>query len=300
MLWGAQTENQNNAVHPNNSKPQQQVSQLASPNQSTKKQTGSGGGQSENKQERQVTVTIATVPEVRVNSVKDWSDGVILICTILLTIVGVIGTIVALRTLCVIQREVKAAFIALRHSSKLARAAEKTAAALMLGDRAWALIEKTPTQDRIQDPYLPTSEEMMIEQRMPNCIFYLKNYGKTPAKMIAWKYELQVGSSRSTPPDVTVYNMKNLPVFTPDMLPQGASISQLATFRTYPGGQIIVDIENGTKFLWLCGTVRYVDTFERGKESEHDTRFCYLWETQMTTPKPFWVAAGPREYTEAT
>ncbi len=181
-----------------------------------------------------------------------------------------------------------------------ARAAKDSADALMRGDRAWVLIKRTVTQDRIEDPYLPTVVQMMTDKRIPNCVFYLKNYGKTPAKMIAWKYELQIGDNPGTLPDATVYDMRNPPVFTPDMIPQGASFAQRADFKILPREQEFIDIKDRNKFLWLCGTVKYVDTFERGKGSEHETVFCYVWETRMTTPKPFWRLAGLPEYIRAT
>jgi hypothetical protein len=206
--------------------------------------------------------------------------------------VGVLQGIVLFGTLLAIKHEAKIA-------KDIAAAAAKNAAALMLGDRAWVLIQKTTSRDRIQSPYLPTAEQMMSDNRLPHCIFYLKNYGKTPAKMIAWKYELQIGDSPNAPPDITVYNMtNNMPVFTPDMLPQASSIAQQVSFRTWSGPQEFVDVHERRKFLWLCGTVQYFDTFERGEGSEHETVFCYLWELRMNVPG--WISAGPREYHKAT
>jgi hypothetical protein len=209
------------------------------------------------------------------------------------SLLAIIGTVVAVCTLKAIEREA-------REIQEVAKAATRNADALMLGDRAWVLIRKTLTQDDIQDPYLPTLEQMALDERLPHCIFYLKNYGKTPAKIIAWRYELQIGENARRLPDTSIFEMKGLHIFTPDMIPQSESIAQQAQFKALSGVEVFDDVAQGKKFLWLCGFVRYVDTFERGPKSEHETRFCYLWETRLTSPEPAWIRAGLREYTDAT
>ena len=209
------------------------------------------------------------------------------------SLVAIVGTIVAVCTLLAIKREAI-------EIQDVAKAATKNADALMLSDRAWLLMERTLTQDQVKDPALLTVEEMASSQQSSHCIFTLKNYGKTPGKMIAWKYELQVGSNPGTIPDTSVYDMSNLPVLTHDIIPQGASVAQQAEFRILPTNQTIADIQNGIQFLWLCGFVKYVDTFERGNESQHETVFCYFWEVRMSTPKPFWRPFGTAEYNKAS
>jgi hypothetical protein len=49
-------------------------------------------------------------------------------------------------------------------------------------------------------------------------------------------------------------------------------------------------VTKGLRFLWLCGIVKYLDVFERGLDSEHETRVCYVWERRMKTP--FWSMRG--------
>lgn len=171
---------------------------------------------------------------------------------------------------------------------------------LATAGRAWLLVKRTITQDQVQDPYLPSVEQMAFQQRVPNCIFTLKNYGKTPARVVALNYELQVGNSPDTNPDPSVYEMTNLPTLTPDLIPQDTSAAQEARFKTIPSQQDITDIQRGTKFLWLCGTIWYEDVFGRGEASKHKTVFCYLWEARTTLPSPVWIVAGPGKYTDAT
>jgi len=209
------------------------------------------------------------------------------------SLIAIVGTGVAVGTLIAIRDEAT-------KIKEVANAATRNAEALMLGDRAWLLMKKTLTQDVVQDPELLAPEEVSARGQIPHCIFTIKNYGKTPARMIAWRYELQVGNGASTIPDLSIFDMSKLPIYTPDMVPQSASIAQQAEFRIAPSPQDFLDIGNGTKFLWLCGTIWYEDTFERGQASKHETVFCYLWETRTTSPKPAWIPAGPREYTRAT
>ena len=180
-----------------------------------------------------------------------------------------------------------------------AEIARQNTDSVMRRERAWILIEREISQDKIQDPYLPTVEQFMVEQRMPHCIFFYRNVGRTAAKIVGGKAELQLGKNPSVLPNASIYDMKDMFTF-PDILPPGNSSADEATFRNLSGLQDLIGIKEGIKFLWLCGIIKYVDTFERGSESEHETRFCYLWETRMNTPKPFWRIAGPTEYNKAT
>jgi hypothetical protein len=126
------------------------------------------------------------------------------------------------------------------------------------------------------------------------------NYGKTPAKVLTEKTELQISESLVTPPDPEVYKV-DFSRANPYMLPQGVSMPAQAVLA--PFGFIKLSdrdaIRNKSKFLWLCGFIRYSDTFERKKVVEYETRFCYLMETRMDAD-PFWKPAGPGEYNRAT
>jgi hypothetical protein len=209
------------------------------------------------------------------------------------SLIAIVGAGIAIGTLIAIRDEAT-------KIKEVANAATRNAEALMLGDRAWLLMKKTLTQDVIDDPVLLTVEEMAVRQQSSHCLFTLRNYGKTPGRMIGWRYELQIGNSPSIAPNPDIYEMSKLPIFTPDMVPQGASVAQQAEFKVPPSAQDFLDIASGIKFLWLCGTIWYEDIFGRGMASIHETVFCYRWETRMSTPKFFWTLAGPPEHNKAT
>lgn len=79
-----------------------------------------------------------------------------------------------------------------------------------------------------------------------------------------------------------------------------ASIAELAPLG-FIGQEDREKIITADKFLWLCGFIRYQDTFEHGKiVVEYETRFCFIYETRTSAPKPFWRLAGPGEYNRTT
>jgi hypothetical protein len=233
-----------------------------------------------------------------------------LVCTILLTVVGIVGTCLALQTLRAIQTEVRAAVAALKHSSTLARAAQKVAEGVLVNaniakehadavtrsERAWLLIR----EDKIRDPHLATPE--VSAKQFAHCIFALKNSGKTPALVVSEKYEMQVSNNWDPPPQPErIYGLAIDPARSPYVIPQDETVGRQAPLIS---GFITQDqlalINEKKNLLWLCGFIRYRDVFDSGKAELHETRFCYVWETRTTAPVPYWHAAGPDEYNTQT
>ena len=207
-----------------------------------------------------------------------------------MVIIAAVTASIAIQTLGTIKTQTKAA-------KDSADAAKKSADALMIGDRAWVLLEREDIQDKIQAPYLPTAEQMMVEQRMPHCVLFLKNFGKTPAKITALRFELEVSDNPNVPPSNAAYDISG--TLNPYMLPQEGCLPYEARLNT----QRMEDcdsIRGGVRFLWLFGIIKYTDVFERGPESLHETRFCYVWETRMNASKPFWFSRGDADYNRFT
>jgi hypothetical protein len=176
------------------------------------------------------------------------------------------------------------------------RIAERNVEAFVRNERARLLIHK------IQEPYLVTVETAVTEERLSHCVFFVKNFGKGLGTIVASRFELQMSDSVTAPPLPAIYDMKpNTVTFTPYILPQGESWPAEAPLT--PAGFVspedLAAIENMRKYVWLCGIIRYYDVFER-KNEEHETLFCYMWETRLNTPKHFWRPAGPAEYNKAT
>jgi hypothetical protein len=179
-----------------------------------------------------------------------------------------------------------------------ADAALSNAKAAIASERPWLLIEK----DNIQEPHLnPIDTQPSGESHHSYCEFYVRNYGRTPARVLSEKAELQISNNPSKPNDPDVFNVdwsrKNI-----FMLPQGERIVAKAPVPPlgYVKSEELREIRSKQKFIWLCGYVRYSDTFDRNGIAEYETKFCYLWDSDVENPRPHWRLAGPPEYSTAT
>ena len=227
----------------------------------------------------------------------------------ILMAVGVLGTLAAVFTLWSISRHMKGAREEIQKAVDSAatvaeaargssQAAARTADALLLADRAWLLVP----EDKIQDPYIVSVES--TNEQLSHCVFCFKNFGKTPAYVFSEYFEIQIGDNWGAPPQPDrIYGLAVDPARTPYMIPQDEITPREAPliwgFVSKTEIDRISEKRNGT--LWLCGFVRYRDVFDTDQNrEEHETRFCYLWETHLNTPKCFWRRAGPAEYNRAT
>jgi hypothetical protein len=131
-----------------------------------------------------------------------------------------------------------------------------------------------------------------------------KNHGKTPAKVVTLWAQLQIGDNPMKPPtDLKAQIGQAAPIPEPYIFPPGkikAAEARLTPQGFISPGDRDAILKNKTKYLWFCGFVKYLDTFEREQDVEYETRFCYLYETRLNTPDPFWTLAGPPEYNGAT
>ena len=255
--------------------------------------------------DREYPVNVSKIPDVTIH--RDLIDYLMLVLTAVLAIVGIVGTCYALQTLRAIKTEVRTAVIALKHSASLAHAAQKVAEgvlvnaniakqhadAVMQSERAWLLIR----EDKIQEPYLVPPVGARAEL-FSHCIFFLRNSGKTPALVVAERYEMQISNDWAAPPQPErIYGLVIDPTRSPYIIPQDESTPREANlvsgFITEPELERVNKREN---LLWLCGFIRYRDVFERDNADLHETRFCYVWETRTNAPKPYWHPAGPDEY----
>jgi hypothetical protein len=204
---------------------------------------------------------------------------------VLATVVGVIGGWVVLGVL--IWQTIL--------TKRSANAAKMSADALIHGERAWLLI------DDVEQPFLvpPESQVNTQQPQLAHCFFYFKNFGKTPAKMIAWRAELQIGESADKPSMETAFDVSS-EGFGPAMIPPGDPMPEEARLVSgFITAQQLSDITvQKTRFLWLCGIIKYEDVF-RG-DVEHVTTFCYLYETRLNTLTPLWRIAGLSERNKAT
>ena len=205
--------------------------------------------------------------------------------TVGLLVVGLIAAYIALVTLNDIKEQTKNARTA-------AEAAKASADAVIHSERAWILME------RMEREYLIPIERQTT--RKATAYPVLKNFGKTIARMTAWKIELQMSDSWERP-DGRAYDLTGLQ-FAPSIIPPGADIPQLAVLNTNGGfireRDLREILELRTRVLWLCGVIRYEDAFK--PEPIHETRFCYYYETRTEGRDPFFHLGGPPEYNKTT
>jgi hypothetical protein len=131
-------------------------------------------------------------------------------------------------------------------------------------------------------------------------VFSIKNFGNTPAKLINLRFELQIGNSLETPPDISVFAPGDNSRIDGRMIPpNGKPIILEARNESewiIPDDEILA-IQNGKKYLWLCGYIRYFDVYGRGP---HKTNICELYQPHPFGEVPRFSAAGPDEYNQAT
>lgn len=210
-----------------------------------------------------------------------------------MAILGIVALCATFRTLRILKCQTKAAVDAAKATWISAEVQANTA-------RAWVSIDQNEMADRIQDPYLSAPEELLLPGgRLPHCVYFVKNFGNTMARLRRIECELQIGASPSTPPNEKVFDQKEKAA-TLLIAPANSMAFEAKIFNNLLGtltSQRIESIKKGGEFLWLCGRLDYEDVLQK---KEHWTKFCYLWETRLNSPKPFWRIAGPKEYNDAS
>lgn len=242
----------------------------------------------------------------------DWSNWA-------LAIVAIIGICVTVKTLKAIQRQ---ALIMIRQSRIMqrqartmerqtdativaAKAARDNAQAVLDSERPWLFIPTKDEFSEIESPLLVPRRPGEI--RISFCQFWIKNFGRTPARVIEQKIRLVLGRETETIPDAAIYKSQDATAENYSF-PPGERIAVQAAFSPGSGitPQELDEITNKRRFVWLCGYFKYTDTFARENSPVYESRVCYRWVYDSISVldsdirKSFWVAAGPREYNRAT
>jgi len=195
----------------------------------------------------------------------------------------------------VMERQTKAA-------EDAAETALLSAQAFINSERPWLLI---PIENKIYDIQPP-----VIIERLPGtlsvlssaCAFGVKNYGRSPARIIESNlWMIRIGDASF--PRLSVYeregSVKIDYVVAPD-----ATIPVSVRLEGGDGKLTIQEreaIDTGMNFLWLVGYLKYTDTFERREPPVYETRFCYRWmPSSYSVQEPFWLREGSSEYNRTT
>lgn len=223
-----------------------------------------------------ISVRIIPPSEIGTDSKKDPYDKALVIATCALVIVGGFQIFYLWRT-------VKA-------TRDNAEAARIGAQAVINSERAWLLWERETAV--ILDP-------IEIQTRPATVFFDFKNYGRTVARMIAWKFGLYI-TDVVDGPDSSCFDVEGTR-FNPTILPQGETFPNFATFMNgqFLRRQDLDDIlQHGTKMLWLCGIIRYEDALN--PSVVHETKFCRRYRVWIAGQEPMFFLAGPDECNSAT
>jgi len=242
-------------------------------------------------QDNQKSVSITKLPTVSVD--RTWQDCLALICTLALVLIGYFGVNAAYKTLKAIEDQGK-------DTAKAAEAALLNAQFLIHTERPWMFAPWLPDGfAKINGPNLslPGSVPLLIS----HANLWVENFGKSPARIFEQKVGLYIGDSQIEIPDSAAYDSKDS-VAENFIFPRGTSTPIQAALQTLhitakEHDDVVV---KKTRFLWVCGYCRYRDTFERKESPVYETRFCFRWENNTNAPQPFWILAGPREYSRAT
>jgi hypothetical protein len=200
-----------------------------------------------------------------------------------------------------------------------ADASQKSAQALMDGERAWLLVENLeipldPISLAIQNagdgPVHTTGDVFGVS--IPGATFEVWNYGKTPGTILSVQAKLETGTSRDTPPNPK--DVFEMPEYAPlvalvmgqkteereeHVVPQGGhrvELAPLSGLGSRLSDEKITRIKNDADFLWAYGVVRYRDVYDR----QHETRFCYRYIVPPEEPLIHFCLRGPEAYNKAT
>ncbi len=177
-----------------------------------------------------------------------------------------------------------------------AKAAQASAESVLAIERPWILVEE------IAAPILDSGESAgSLYPRQAYCSLTVRNFGRTPAKVTQERAELRLGNHPTIPPFDT-YELDGSSI-TPYMLPQQERVKRKAPLQ--PFGFLTPDdtrtlSQAGSKFLWLCGFLKYRDTFEREGKADYETRFAFRYEPRAVEPRSCWHELGPELYNKAT
>jgi len=273
---GSQSEQNADSRHPvTTPAPSQPASNAPNQNASGTKDQG---------QNNEVKIT-AFPDKIRIQSIKDSIDWTVLGCTIVLTIVGVIGTIVAVKTLFAIEKQ---AAIMDEHRKSLeqlseaannnAIAAKRSADAIVNVERAWIMVDlvwEPSSSLRITRIDGGEGKKTGVPVRM-----ICRNEGRMPAWITYRAVHVEVAN-------IPTGQTKFLPSESSEnYVPIAAKGKDELPWRSFGVGQPEVGKE-----VFVYGVVKYRDVFG----PERETWFGYLADDNGTL-----VRIPQREYNRHT
>jgi hypothetical protein len=150
----------------------------------------------------------------------------------------------------------------IEHAGKQAEAALLYAKAIINTERAWLLVHD-----------VVAGGDTMEGDPPRQFTYRIRNYGKTPGKLIGIKAELQVGDDPDFPPDESIlFELKGAPAVDFILTPEGTSLARESDTSGFSEDERKA-ITSGESYLWACGSLHYRDAFAEVRI----TPFCYQW-----------------------
>jgi hypothetical protein len=283
------------------------------------------------RQNDKVEVT-ALPPEIAVKQVKDSIDRTVMCCTIILTIVGVVGTIAAVRTLRQVKRQADTLEDHKTKFDELAKAANSNAEAAILQVRAMqeqifemsvqsGILQESVQVARDAAEAAKQNTEMFISKErarlrvemkplvLPSesnapydtVDFTVSAYGQTDAFVTDSLCVAGVGPQEfiNYPElwDRVMFPIHSLPsVVVADSAPR--ECSALIGKSGHSGDDLLIqEVKAGRLFVCVRGFVKYKDVFDR----ERETAFRYVWRySQAVADYGQWEKCGRPEENRGT
>lgn len=255
-------------------KPSSAPTSTENPNQSAVKQNGTAIKSA--KDER--TIRVVSLPR------RSKGDILALVCTVILTLAGVIGITVAVCTLRTLKRQTRAIRIQGIHMARQTRVLQQQVKVMIDSERAWLMGD---TIDFVLPPGKPPDTVSYYWVHIP-----VKNFGRTVAQAFESSAEVEVASWL---PAVPEYHSTMPCVLT--IVPNG--IHKLSVGVEPQQMQAIRERKTVGR-LYIYGFIRYRDIGSQ----ERETRFCYFYYVPVASlpePEGFYPGTNaPREYNKCT
>jgi hypothetical protein len=269
-------------------------------------------GNDKDTKDSQQSVRVTELPSVSISAKRDWFDRSSLAFNFLLLLVAALQVVLTCLTIRLIRRQavemtrqrvlmggqlkemqgqLRQMRIASDQTDRLIDQGRET-------NRPWLLIPMGTEFSDIGQPLLPESDD----PRICHVPFMLKNYGRSPARIASQKVRLYVGDSENVSPKWKPFADDG--TVREDYTVAQKSVHRIEAHLEYNGRispQDRTAVREATRFLWLCGFIRYRDASDLDESGIlYETRICYIWKNNTTRYEPFWVMGGPREYNRCT
>jgi hypothetical protein len=212
-------------------------------------------------------VQVTSLPtEISITTAKDCFDWFVLICTVALTIVGIVGTAIGVKTLGILKDHAD-------HFYKLAEATSLNAKALINSERPWV-------------------DVIPIEVGPGEWRFEATNHGRTPAEIVSTccRFEIKLIDGLTEPP---LYKDRAEPykrfIFPRESPPVPVGTMPITMMLAACPQES--DVLSGAQTFVIVGRVVYYDVLNR-IGPPHETRYCYGWNFRDNSL----FSMGPSEY----